>query len=370
MRYYSSTAVAMALTGSVSEIATTLVVDTALGLPAQTPFTLVVDVGLSTEEIVTVTGVAGTSLTVTRGSDGTTAVAHTVGAVIRHMVTARDLREPQEHLTATANVHGIGATASVVGTDATQTLTNKTVNFADNTILGVPQASVADLVDDLAALVSADANHAASTTAHGATGAVVGTTKVQTLTNKTIVFANNTVTAASEAAAGIVELATSAETVTGTDTARATTPADVKAAIDAAIPGAWTAYTPVLTGQTTNPVLGTGGVIDGEYSEVGKQATYRFNITFGTAGASAGTGTYLLSLPLPAAAPGSSRVYGTAQGVDSSGVVGQMFSVRSAVSDATILAFVAASGANVTDAVPWVWAENDWIRGTITYATA
>ena len=186
MRYYSSTAVAMALTGAVNEIVTTIVVDTVLGLPAQTPFALALDVGLSTEEIVTVTNVSGTNLTVTRGEDGTSAIAHTIGAVTRHMVTARDLREPQEHLAATANVHGIGATASVVGTDTAQTLTHKTVNFADNTILGVPQASVTDLVDDLAALTAADGVHGALTAAHGATGAVVGTTNVQTLTNKTL----------------------------------------------------------------------------------------------------------------------------------------------------------------------------------------
>src|SRR5665647_89770 len=186
MRYYSSTAVEMALTGSVNEIVTTLVVDTVLGLPAQTPFTLVVDIGLSTEEIVTVTGLAGTSLTVIRGEDGSTAIAHTIGAVTRHMVTARDLREPQEHLTATSNVHGIGATASVVGTDTAQTLTNKTVNFANNTVLGVPQSAVANLVDDIAALEAADTDHATLTAAHGATGSVVGTTNVQTLTNKTL----------------------------------------------------------------------------------------------------------------------------------------------------------------------------------------
>jgi len=162
MRYYSSTAVEMALTGSVNEIVTTLVVDTVLGLPTQAPFTLAVDIGLSTEEIVTVTSVSGMNLTVTRGVDGTAAVAHTIGAVTRHMVTARDLREPQEHLAATANVHGIGATASVVGTDTAQALTNKTVNFANNTILGVPQASVTNLVDDLAALVQADIDASAA----------------------------------------------------------------------------------------------------------------------------------------------------------------------------------------------------------------
>lgn len=51
---------------------------------------------------------------------------------------------------------------------------------------------------------------------------------------------NMTVRDASETQTGIVELATSAETITGTDTTRATTPAGVKAA---AAPGAWTAPT-------------------------------------------------------------------------------------------------------------------------------
>lgn len=46
------------------------------------------------------------------------------------------------------------------------------------------------------------------------------------------------VSAATDSAAGIVELATTAETLTGTDTARATTPAGVAAAIAAASPNA------------------------------------------------------------------------------------------------------------------------------------
>jgi len=145
MRYYSSTAGEMALTGSVNELATTIIVDTVLGLPIQTPFTLVLDIGLSTEEIVTVTDVSGTNLTVTRGEDGTAPVDHTTGAVARHMMTARDLREPQGHLVATDAVHGIGATASVVGTDTAQVLTNKTVDAGRNAITGLTSAHIPDL---------------------------------------------------------------------------------------------------------------------------------------------------------------------------------------------------------------------------------
>lgn len=46
---------------------------------------------------------------------------------------------------------------------------------------------------------------------------------------------------ATESGAGVVELATTGEATTGTDTTRATTPAGVKAAIDAADPIGWVA---------------------------------------------------------------------------------------------------------------------------------
>jgi|SRR5665647_2199949 len=252
MRYYSSTAVEMALTGSVNEIVTTLVVDTVLGLPAQTPFTLAVDIGLSTEEIVTVTSVSGMNLTVTRGADGTSAVAHTIGALTRHMVTARDLREPQEHLTATANVHGIGATASVVGTDTAQTLTNKTVNFANNTVIGVPQASVTDLVSDLDNLLSDIASLA------GADAGLV-----------------NDIAALVLADAGLVD--------------------DVAVIVAAGGGGGPTAYTPTLTGMA----VGTGGtpVNTAIYAYSNGVLVAEGKIKFGTTGVAFPAVAIAVSLP-------------------------------------------------------------------------
>lgn len=106
-RHYSSTAAAMQLQGSVNGSSATLTVDKVVGLPASTPFTVVIDPGTEVEEIVTVTNVAGTTLTVIRGEDGTAGVPHSGGAVVRHMVTARDLREPQQHIAATSDVHGV-----------------------------------------------------------------------------------------------------------------------------------------------------------------------------------------------------------------------------------------------------------------------
>jgi microcystin-dependent protein len=122
-----------------------MIVSTVTGWPLTCPFTAVVDVDAVSEEVVTVTVVAGTTLTVVRAQDGSAGVSHAAGAAVRHMVTARDLREPQQHMDASTTVHGLDDSSSVVGTAKTQTLTNKTMSGADNTFTAIPQASVVGL---------------------------------------------------------------------------------------------------------------------------------------------------------------------------------------------------------------------------------
>jgi hypothetical protein len=124
-RYYSSTAVDTTLTGAINASATTITVAAVSGFPASYPYTLALDYDTSSEELVNVTAAAGTSLTIVRGQDGTSGVSHDAGAAVKHVISGRDLREPQEHMAAASAVHGV--TGSVVGTSDTQTLSNKTL---------------------------------------------------------------------------------------------------------------------------------------------------------------------------------------------------------------------------------------------------
>ena len=116
-RYYSAVAQDTTITSGISSSSTTVAVGSVTGFPS-TPFVLALDYNNSLEELVTVTNVAGLTLTISRANAGLgtgtvgTAVAHGAGATVRHVITAQDLTETQTHIAATGAVHGITASAA------------------------------------------------------------------------------------------------------------------------------------------------------------------------------------------------------------------------------------------------------------------
>jgi hypothetical protein len=105
-------------------------------------FTVVIDPDTALEEIVDVSAVSTNTLTIVRGRDGSSGVAHSAGAAVRHMAIGRDYREANLHIEASSAVHGLAG--SVVGTTDTQTLSGKTLTSPTLTTpaLGTPASGV------------------------------------------------------------------------------------------------------------------------------------------------------------------------------------------------------------------------------------
>lgn len=177
-RYYSSVARRTTLTSDVDGSTTSFQVAAATGWPSLFPYTLIIDQDTVAEEIVTVTNRSGTSLTVIRGVDGTSGVAHTAGASVEHGVSARDFEESRQHEDNTENVHGTALGSAVVGTTDTQTLTNKTLTAP--TISG---ATVSGTTTNSGTISGGTVN--ATTLQQGGVQAVT-TTGTQTVSNKTL----------------------------------------------------------------------------------------------------------------------------------------------------------------------------------------
>jgi hypothetical protein len=211
-------------------------------------FTLVIDPDTALEEIVYAVSPSqpsSTTITIIRGVDGTgtegsTGVAHSAGAKVRHMAIGVDFREANNHIEATT---GHGATGAVVGTTNTQTLTNKTLTSPEVSGLTLTDASIvfegatANAFETTLTVTDPTADR--TVTIPDATTTLVGTDTTQTLTNKTL----------------------TSPTITGTG----------------AIAGTFTGN---LTGNVTGNVSGTSGSTTGNAATATALATGRtFQLT-------------------------------------------------------------------------------------------
>jgi hypothetical protein len=211
-RQYSSRSQQSTLTSAITAGANTMTVVSGTGLlggvtiPAGRTFTLVIDVDTALEEIVDATAVSTNTFTITRAIDGSSAQAHSAGAVVRHMAIGRDYRDANLHAEADASyndgggsahtMHGIGSGEGVVvGTLKTQTLTNKTLTaptISDPVFTGTPTAPSSIVFEGTNAdpyettLTVTEPTQDNTITLPDTTGVVVIATATQTLTNKTM----------------------------------------------------------------------------------------------------------------------------------------------------------------------------------------
>jgi hypothetical protein len=204
IRKYSSTSQETTLTSALNNSSTTMVVASASGLLSGiTPatgetFTVVIDPDTALEEIVDViapSAPGSTTLTITRGTgvDGTTAIAHSAGAKVRHMAIGRDFREANTHIEGTTSVHGITNTAALVTLTATQTLSGKTLTSPTITGTG---AIAGTFTGNLTGNVTGTVSGNAGTVTNGVYTTDTGTVTSTMIANGTIVDADVNASAA------------------------------------------------------------------------------------------------------------------------------------------------------------------------------
>jgi hypothetical protein len=98
-RLFSSISVETTLASSINNITTSMTVASGTGtallggvtVVSGDQFTVALDVDTINEEIVFITVVSGDTFTISRGQAGTSAISHSAGASVKHVLTSSDL---------------------------------------------------------------------------------------------------------------------------------------------------------------------------------------------------------------------------------------------------------------------------------------
>jgi hypothetical protein len=123
-RNFSNTTTVGSLTSGIGPADTSLSVTDFTGAP-DAEYTITLDRNTETEEICLVTSHISSTLTVTRGYNGTAAQSHSAGATVEHTAIALDFTEANDHVVATSGVHG--TSGDLVGTEGAQSILDKTL---------------------------------------------------------------------------------------------------------------------------------------------------------------------------------------------------------------------------------------------------
>lgn len=204
---------------------------------------VIIDRGTTSQEIIVVTGVSGSSLVVAsggRGFDGTTAVGHNSGATIESVPFAKDWNDLISALLNLLVIAGTLDTTKVTDLTTAQTLTNKSLSDTTTKIVNVSDATKVIKFDPSAATTGTTMTIASPQTANRTltlpdatdTVAVLGTpqTYTATQTEKQVVWSNNAITASGNAAT--VPITSRLNTVTNNSAATLTITMATASAVD------------------------------------------------------------------------------------------------------------------------------------------
>ena len=241
---------------------------------ANQTFTVVIDPDTALEEIVDISNYSsGNTFTITRSVDATgTAQDHSAGAIVRHMIIGRDLRESNTHIESSIGVHGLGSTSSVVGTLDTQTLSAKTLTtptingatitgsvtstatITGGTItgavvtglsssgLGSTDATPKSYVDSILGSATA-ASSSATAAASSALAAATSAASASTSASSSLTSANSSSTSAASSLASQNAASTSASSASASQSAASTSAASASVSATAAASSALAAST-------------------------------------------------------------------------------------------------------------------------------
>jgi len=155
-------------------------------------FTVAIDPDTTNEEIVFVTGVSSDTLTIVRGRAGTSAITHTGGVTVKHVLTSNDI-----------DYYTTGVDSAVTAT-GTSTLTNKTLTApVISTIVNSGTVTLPTSTDTLVGRTTTDTlsnktltapvistiSNTGTLTLPTSTDTLVGRATTDTLTNKTLTSA-------------------------------------------------------------------------------------------------------------------------------------------------------------------------------------
>jgi hypothetical protein len=181
IRKYSSRSQQTTLTAPITSTATSMTVAsgaTIMGgrtVTSTQTFTVVIDPDTALEEIVDISNYSsGNTFTIARGIEaGGTGIAHSAGAVVRHMITGRDLTESNDHINETTTAHGI-TLANIVQTGTTGTVDSTMI--LDGTIVNADinaSAAIADTKLGTISTASKVSNSATTATSANTASAIV-----------------------------------------------------------------------------------------------------------------------------------------------------------------------------------------------------